>query len=201
MAEIFDVGQYITERIPNVDKLKLYKLCYFSQGWHLAWTGRPLFQAEFQAWRHGPVSSELRAQTWQVAGTKEPWPVPYVPGGQSDNLSTYEREVVDSIIAFYGGVKSTKLSDLSHGLAWNEARRGIPKDQKSNEKLRTTTILQEFSQAINSHNPTPRPPLQPAEVLLPNVDLDGDVDELLASPQAKEIEQDWWETFRILADR
>ena len=201
MANIFDVGQYITERIPNVDKLKLYKLCYFSQGWHLAWTGRPLFQAEFQAWRHGPVSRELRTQTWQVAGAEKPWPVPYVTGGQSDNLSTYEREVVDSIIAFYGGVESTRLSDLSHGLAWNEARRGIPKDQKSNEKLHTTTILQEFSQAMNSHKPTPRPPLQPAEVLLPNVDLDGDVDEILSSPQAKEIEQDWWETFRILADR
>ena len=53
MAEIFDVGQYITERIPNVDKLKLHKLCFFSQGWHLAWTGQPLFQAEFQAWQHG----------------------------------------------------------------------------------------------------------------------------------------------------
>ncbi|MER0091097.1 MULTISPECIES: Panacea domain-containing protein [unclassified Corynebacterium] len=182
MAEIFDVGQYITERIPNVDKLKLYKLCYFSQGWHLAWTGRPLFQAEFQAWRHGPVSRELHIQTWQVAGAENPWPVPYVPGGQSDNLSTYEREVVDSIIAFYGGVESTRLPDLSHGLAWNE-------------------ILQEFSQAMISGAPTPRPPLQPAEVLLPNVDLDGDVDEHLASPQAKEIEQDWWETFRILADR
>ncbi|MDK8660167.1 hypothetical protein [Corynebacterium sp. MSK204] len=108
--------------------------------------------------------------------------MPYVPGGQSDNLSTYEREVVDSIIAFYGGVESTRLPDLSHGLAWNE-------------------ILQEFSQAMISGAPTPRPPLQPAEVLLPNVDLDGDVDEHLASPQAKEIEQDWWETFRILADR
>ncbi|MER0105378.1 Panacea domain-containing protein [Corynebacterium sp. KPL2895] len=182
MAEIFDVGQYITERIPNVDKLKLYKLCYFSQGWHLAWTGRPLFQAEFQAWRHGPVSRELHIQTWQVAGDENPWPVPYVPGGQSDNLSTYEREVVDSIIAFYGGVESTRLSDLSHGLAWNE-------------------LLQEFSQAMISSEPTPRPPLQPAEVLLPNVDLDGDVDEILSSPLAKEIEQNWWETFRILADR
>ena len=90
MAEIFDVGQYITERIPNVDKLKLYKLCYFSQGWHLAWTGRPLFQAEFQAWRHGPVSRELRTQTWQVAGDENPWPVPYVPGGECLMVCVWE---------------------------------------------------------------------------------------------------------------
>lgn len=43
MATILDVGQYITELLPGVDKMKLYKLCYFSQGWHLAWTGAPVF--------------------------------------------------------------------------------------------------------------------------------------------------------------
>lgn len=32
MATILDVGQYITELLPSVDKMKLYKLCYFSQG-------------------------------------------------------------------------------------------------------------------------------------------------------------------------
>lgn len=32
MAEMSDAGHYITKRIPHVDKLKLYKLCYFSQG-------------------------------------------------------------------------------------------------------------------------------------------------------------------------
>lgn len=29
MATILDVGQYITELLPGVDKMKLYKLCYF----------------------------------------------------------------------------------------------------------------------------------------------------------------------------
>ena len=201
MASIVDAGQYITERIPNVDKLKLYKLCYFSQGWHFAWTGRPMFCEEFQAWRHGPVSRELHARTWQVAGSHRPWPVPCVPGGLSENLSAYEREVVDSIITFYGGVDSTELSDLSHGLAWNKARRGIAKDQKSNEVLQATAILQEFSQALVSRKPTPQSPLQSPEVLLPNVELDEDVEQILASPQAKQVEHDWRETFRILANR
>lgn len=31
MANVYDVGQYITELVPTVDKMKLYKLCYFSQ--------------------------------------------------------------------------------------------------------------------------------------------------------------------------
>jgi len=44
MANVYDVGQYITELVPTVNTMKLYKLCYFSQGWKLAWTGCLLFQ-------------------------------------------------------------------------------------------------------------------------------------------------------------
>lgn len=29
MSNVFDVGQLITELVPNVDKMKLYKLCFF----------------------------------------------------------------------------------------------------------------------------------------------------------------------------
>jgi len=35
--------------------LKLQKLLYYSQGWHLAFFKKPLFNDEIQAWVHGPV--------------------------------------------------------------------------------------------------------------------------------------------------
>ena len=60
--------------------MKLYKLCYFSQGWHLAWTGKPLFSDEFEGWRHGPVSQKLRHHTEEVA---KGYTVAEVPGGES----------------------------------------------------------------------------------------------------------------------
>ncbi|MDK8563571.1 DUF4065 domain-containing protein [Corynebacterium pseudodiphtheriticum] len=45
----------------------------FSQGWHLAWTGKPFFADEFEGWRHGPVSQQLRHHTEAVAkGDTEP---------------------------------------------------------------------------------------------------------------------------------
>ena len=67
MATILDVGQYITELLPSVDKMKLYKLCYFSQGWHLAWTGKPLFSDEFEA---GAMALSLRS----CVTTPRKWP-------------------------------------------------------------------------------------------------------------------------------
>jgi uncharacterized phage-associated protein len=35
--------------------LKIQKLLYFYQGWHLAYFNAPLFEDPIEAWRHGPV--------------------------------------------------------------------------------------------------------------------------------------------------
>ena len=59
MADIRDIGQYIVELYDGiVDKHRLAKLCYFTQGWHLAWTGSPITESPFQAWKYGPVPTK-----------------------------------------------------------------------------------------------------------------------------------------------
>ncbi|MDR1039510.1 MAG: DUF4065 domain-containing protein [Deltaproteobacteria bacterium] len=35
--------------------LKIQKLLYFAQGWHLAYFSEPLFSDSIEAWKHGPV--------------------------------------------------------------------------------------------------------------------------------------------------
>lgn len=42
-----------------IDHLKLQKLTYFSHGWHLAVTGRPLITQNVLAWPYGPVVRQL----------------------------------------------------------------------------------------------------------------------------------------------
>ena len=82
MANVYDVGQYITELVPTVNTMKLYKLCYFSQGWKLAWTGCLLFQEPLQAWANGPIPIALRDRS--------------KPGGRhhklDDSRATYHRK-------------------------------------------------------------------------------------------------------------
>ena len=38
-----------------MSQLRLQKLLYYAQAWHLALTGRPLIDEDIQAWRHGPA--------------------------------------------------------------------------------------------------------------------------------------------------
>jgi len=43
----------------EINAYKLQKLIYYAQAWHLAIYGTPLFNADFQAWVHGPVIPAL----------------------------------------------------------------------------------------------------------------------------------------------
>ena len=43
------------ERGIEITNLKLQKLLYYAQAWNLVFTGEPLFEADIEAWVHGPV--------------------------------------------------------------------------------------------------------------------------------------------------
>lgn len=63
MPTVHDVADYLLwmadqDRI-GVDHLKLQKLVYYAQGFHLGSTGEPLFDEELHAWQYGPVNAEL----------------------------------------------------------------------------------------------------------------------------------------------
>lgn len=47
---------YGSEPISN---LKLQKLLYYEQGYHLAYFGIPLFDEEIEAWKYGPVVPQI----------------------------------------------------------------------------------------------------------------------------------------------
>ncbi|MDK4240267.1 Panacea domain-containing protein [Corynebacterium pseudodiphtheriticum] len=190
MATILDVGQYITELLPGVDKMKLYKLCYFSQGWHLAWTGKPLFSDEFEGWRHGPVSQQLRHRTEAVA---KGYTVAEVPGGESARLSAYEAAVVARIVEFYGNQKSTDLSELSHGAAWQATRSGLAPDNPGTNVLSLANIRDEFSGLL--HAKTSRPTAPAPNQISPDTTTDDMISRAIA------LEKEWGPVFDLLATR
>lgn len=64
MYDINDVCDYVILRA-NADEafpinnLKLQKLLFYIQAWHLAFYDEPFFNGKFQAWVHGPVNREI----------------------------------------------------------------------------------------------------------------------------------------------
>jgi uncharacterized phage-associated protein len=50
---------WATSEEADLSNLKLQKLLYYAQGWHLAQTGQALFGDRMQAWSHGPVVPDV----------------------------------------------------------------------------------------------------------------------------------------------
>lgn len=119
MATVMDVAAYILEKQGPMTAMKLQKLCYYSQAWHLVWEERPLFDEAIQAWANGPVVPDLyrlhRGQFRVNDGTEV--------GGDAAALRDDERGTVDAVLDFYGGRTAHWLSELTHReRPWLDAR-------------------------------------------------------------------------------
>lgn len=129
MANVHDVAAYILRRQGPMSAMKLQKLVYYSQAWHLVWDDGPLFDAPIEAWANGPVVHAL-FDRHRGAFTVTNW-----PGGDARRLTKDERETIDAVLRDYGSLSGRQLSHLTHGEEpWRRAREGLgPTDRSSNE--------------------------------------------------------------------
>ncbi len=143
MANIFDVGRYITERSgEELSAMKLQKLMYYAQAWHMVWEEEPLFDDDFQAWANGPVLPELYGRH---RGMFKVSPALF-PDGDTDRLSQTERENIDKVLSFYGTKTAQWLSNLTHQEdPWLNARGGLPPGALSTELISKASIHEYYS--------------------------------------------------------
>lgn len=59
MLSAHDVTRELRRHLPDAGALKIHKLLYYCQGWHLVWTGLPMFAERTEAWTNGPVVADL----------------------------------------------------------------------------------------------------------------------------------------------
>lgn len=98
--------------------LKLQKLLYYIQGWHLAQTGRPAFAERIEAWREGPVIAEVY-QAYKAVGKG---PIVDAPA-RRPRLADDLRDVVEQVWERYKAYSGYELSDMTHSESpWREAR-------------------------------------------------------------------------------
>lgn len=99
-----------SKRIP-IDNLKLQKLTYYCQGYHLAIYKEPAFDGEIRAWSHGPVVPEL------YAAYREFGSACIVYQEEQDyfsKISESAQHIVDWVLETYGKVGSWTLRNKTH---------------------------------------------------------------------------------------
>jgi uncharacterized phage-associated protein len=114
------------ERNGPMSALKLQKLSFYCQAWHLAWYEEPLFSETIQAWVDGPVIRALwnrhagrhRLTRWQ---------------GDASALINEQTRTIELVSRFYGPIPANELSRLTHfEEPWKLSRSGLGPKQSGN---------------------------------------------------------------------
>lgn len=185
-----DVAQYVYDRFGWVDAWKLEKLVYFTQAWHLAWDGRPLFEDEFEAWPDGPVSRKLhrvnKYHRTNVFDTE-------LPGADSRVLTSHERRVVDAVLDYYGKLSTQDLIELTHDDSpWLVARGNLPEKAPSSAKISITEMRRCYTAKVVSGEPN--------VPTAPSVAAVGVTSENYSNAVSYQLER-WSGALALLADR
>lgn len=131
MLSCFDIADFFiwlaNETGSFLSNLKLQKLVYYAQAWHLALYDNPLFEEDFEAWVHGPVIPSLYRK-YKSFGWR-PIIEPAVP-----NLPEEVGEFLSEVASEYFACDAYELEQMTHVEdPWNLARGDLPPDSPSNE--------------------------------------------------------------------
>lgn len=124
VAEVHDVAAALLAETGSVTTMKLQKLAYYSQAWHLVFHGDALFDDAIEAWPQGPVTRSLYDKHRKKRQVSQ-W-----PHGDQSKLAPLELRTVRWVAAKYGSFSAESLSEMTHMEApWRTARGSLAPDE------------------------------------------------------------------------
>ena len=138
MEKILNVAEYIFKEYNRVtgeliDEMKLQKLLYFSQRETLAILNKPLFNEEFEGWKYGPISREVRTV--------------YTEDGinaDTKDIKNESKYIINNVILEYGSLASWKLSEISHKeVSWLNSRKDLKDGENGDRKIKLEDIKED----------------------------------------------------------
>lgn len=127
--------------IQEVTNLKLQKLLYYAQGWHLANFHQKLFDEPIEAWRYGPAVRTVY-EKYRIYGAQ-----PITETVLEEDLSDLNEETasfLDEIWAVFRGYSGTELIYATHQeMPWKTAWKESSKNKNIGCEI-DSTLLESF---------------------------------------------------------
>jgi uncharacterized phage-associated protein len=137
--------EFCNERGDPITNLKLQRLLYYAQAWHVALRGRPLFKEDFQAWVNGPIQPGVFAAYRQFSFAPIPHPI-YVRRSIPAAIESHLKDVLQA----YGFLSAYDLELLaSSELPWCEARKGLAPDTSSTQPIAIDAMRRFYKAKLN----------------------------------------------------
>ncbi|MDR0845064.1 MAG: DUF4065 domain-containing protein [Tannerella sp.] len=103
-----------------ISNMKLQKLLYYQQGFHLAYFETPLFDEELEAWMYGPVVPSVYNQ-FKIEKNNALY-----YNGDVISLTRKEESLFDEVMNVYGEFSAVGLMNMTHQEApWKETQIGV----------------------------------------------------------------------------
>lgn len=126
MADVDDVAAALLAKTGPITTMKLQKLVYYAQAWHLVFHAEPLVPETIEAWPQGPV---MRALYDRHRGVRQ---VSKWPWGDKEKLIASEQATVRWVLEKYGAFSAESLSEMTHMEApWRMARGLLGPNERS----------------------------------------------------------------------
>lgn len=151
-VNVDDVCDYIIVKLAeanaDLNMLKLQKLIYYVQAWHLAFFDKPLFLGRFQAWVHGPVNRQLYDR---FKDSKSLYSQAYLtdirPDFDLEGMPLEARRHIDAVLEGYAEYSGSQLEEMTHAEEpWKAARQGVRPSERC-EKLIDQKLMKEYYKA------------------------------------------------------
>jgi uncharacterized phage-associated protein len=146
MQSCFEIANYFihlaNQTNAAISNLKLQKLVYYAQAWHLAIHRSPLFLEDFQAWIHGPVIPELY-QKYKGFGWQP------IQEDAHPNLPGEVLNFLEEIAQEYFACDTYELEQMTHvENPWNQARGNLSVDAPSEAIIEKKWMKEYFSARV-----------------------------------------------------
>lgn len=150
IMKIKDVQNWFLSR-QEMSPKKLQKILYYAYSWGLVFLNEgvddlknTLFDAEFEAWVHGPVIPEVYSE--------------FASYGYSDiekrqdtsgNLPNDVEDLLNQVLGAYGDFNGNELESITHSeLPWKEARKGFRPMDSSKVVIKPKTIFEYYTELL-----------------------------------------------------
>jgi uncharacterized phage-associated protein len=150
MASVRDVAKYILEQKGSMTTMKLQKLVYYCQVWSIVWDEKPIFTERIEAWASGPVVRELyaRHRGMLLISNSD------LRKGDTNNLTTKEKETIDAVLGAYSDKSAQWLADLTHmEQPWIDARKGYAPGDNCENEITPASMAEYYSSLLPDGEP------------------------------------------------
>ncbi len=136
-----------------ISNLKLQKLIYYAQAWHLAYFGVRLIDGDFQAWVHGPVLPEnyreFRSFGWKPIIIEE-LNQDFIERFCSEIVEPKQCDLLNDVVDEYFGLTAFQLERMTHSEdPWIIARRDLASDVPSENVITEKSMIDYYKPFVH----------------------------------------------------